>query len=154
MIDGVKQPGDHKVMDIFILLILHTTSRKKPVESIFRNKIRAGGFTEVLIQAAFGAHAQVLCVVNIKHTAFGRLVKLKRVTMEKRTFLLPFYSTIFTICRKNKFNMGWNVQYCFMMVKTSEWFQHGTNFLKSWRVKILWSENMWYSIYGRQVLSS
>lgn len=60
VIDGVKQPGDHKVMDIFILLILHTTSRKKPVESIFRNKIRAGGFTEVLIQAAFGAHAQVM----------------------------------------------------------------------------------------------
>ncbi|XP_021343216.1 Fanconi anemia group D2 protein-like [Mizuhopecten yessoensis] len=60
VIDGVKQPGDHKVIDIFILLILHSTNRKKPVESLFRNKIRAGGFTEVLVQAAFGAHSQVM----------------------------------------------------------------------------------------------
>ncbi|XP_069142684.1 Fanconi anemia group D2 protein-like [Argopecten irradians] len=60
VIDGVKQTGDHKVIDIFILLILHSTNRKKPVISLFRNKIRSGAFTEVLVQAAFGAHSQVM----------------------------------------------------------------------------------------------
>ncbi|XP_060079016.1 Fanconi anemia group D2 protein-like [Ylistrum balloti] len=60
VIDGVKQPGDHKVIDIFVLLILHTTNRKKAVVSLFRNKIRAGGFTEVLVKAAFKAHSQVM----------------------------------------------------------------------------------------------
>ncbi|KAJ8301396.1 hypothetical protein KUTeg_020383 [Tegillarca granosa] len=33
---------------------------KKPVESLFRNKIRSGGITEVLIQAAFGSHSEVM----------------------------------------------------------------------------------------------
>ncbi|OPL21558.1 fanconi d2 anemia group, partial [Mytilus galloprovincialis] len=59
-IDGIKQPGDHKVIDIFLLLILHTTNRKKPVESLVRNKIRAGGITEVLLQDIFTNHNEVL----------------------------------------------------------------------------------------------
>ena len=58
-VDAVKLPADHKVMDIFILLILHSTNRRKPVESMFRNKIRSAAFTEVLLQGAFGAHAEV-----------------------------------------------------------------------------------------------
>ncbi|VDI47807.1 fanconi anemia group D2 protein, partial [Mytilus galloprovincialis] len=59
-IDGIKQPGDHKVIDIFLLLILHSTNRKKPVESLVRNKIRAGGITEVLLQDIFTNHNEVL----------------------------------------------------------------------------------------------
>ena len=59
-IDSVKQPSDHKVVDLFILLILYSTDRKKPVESLIRNKIRSGAFTEVLLQEAFTERAQVL----------------------------------------------------------------------------------------------
>ena len=58
-IDSVKQPSDHKVVDLFILLILYSTDRKKPVESLIRNKIRSGAFTEVLLQEAFTERAQV-----------------------------------------------------------------------------------------------
>lgn len=56
----MKQPSDHKVIDLFILLILYSTDRKKPVESLIRNKIRSGAFTEVLLQEAFRERAQVL----------------------------------------------------------------------------------------------
>lgn len=59
-VDSVKQPSDHKVIDLFILLILYSTDRKKPVESLIRNKIRSGAFTEVLLQEAFRERAQVL----------------------------------------------------------------------------------------------
>ncbi|XP_046358167.2 Fanconi anemia group D2 protein-like [Haliotis rufescens] len=59
-IDNLKDPADHKVIDIFVLLILHATNRKKPVESLFRNKIRSGAFTEPLLQSAFTDHAQIL----------------------------------------------------------------------------------------------
>ncbi|XP_078340386.1 Fanconi anemia group D2 protein-like [Crassostrea virginica] len=59
-IDSVKQPSDHKVVDLFILLILYSTDRKKPVESLIRNKIRSGAFTEVLLQEAFTERAQVM----------------------------------------------------------------------------------------------
>ncbi|XP_061195193.1 Fanconi anemia group D2 protein-like [Saccostrea echinata] len=59
-IDSVKQPSDHKVIDLFILLILYSTDRKKPVESLIRNKIRSGAFTEVLLQEAFRERAQVM----------------------------------------------------------------------------------------------
>ena len=58
-IDSVKQPSNHKVVDLFILLILYSTDRKKPVESLIRNKIRSGAFTEVLLQEAFTERAQV-----------------------------------------------------------------------------------------------
>ncbi|XP_062618450.1 Fanconi anemia group D2 protein-like, partial [Saccostrea cucullata] len=57
-IDSVKQTSDHKVIDLFILLILYSTDRKKPVESLIRNKIRSGAFTEVLLQEAFRERAQ------------------------------------------------------------------------------------------------
>lgn len=59
-VDSVKQPSDHKVIDLFILLILYSTDRKKPVESLIRNKIRSGAFTEVLLQEAFRERAQVM----------------------------------------------------------------------------------------------
>ncbi|XP_041347848.1 LOW QUALITY PROTEIN: Fanconi anemia group D2 protein-like [Gigantopelta aegis] len=59
-IDSLKSPADHKVIDIFVLLILHSTNRRKPVESLFRNKIRTSAFTEVLLHAAFESHGQIL----------------------------------------------------------------------------------------------
>ncbi len=58
-IEAVKTSGEHKVIDMFVLLILHANSYRKPVESLLRNKIRAGHFSEVLLQATFGSHAQV-----------------------------------------------------------------------------------------------
>ncbi|XP_041347847.1 Fanconi anemia group D2 protein-like [Gigantopelta aegis] len=58
VIDSLKSPADHKVIDIFVLLILHSTNRRKPVESLFRNKIRTSAFTEVLLHDAFGSHGQ------------------------------------------------------------------------------------------------
>lgn len=59
-VEMVKQPGSHKVIDWFFLLILHGTARKKVVESLFRNKIRAGCFTEVYLKQVYSLHAQVL----------------------------------------------------------------------------------------------
>ncbi|XP_013394620.1 Fanconi anemia group D2 protein [Lingula anatina] len=61
-VESVKTPGEHKVIDILVLLVLHSASanRKKPVESLLRNKIRAGHFTELLLRATFGSHGQVL----------------------------------------------------------------------------------------------
>ncbi|XP_060605548.1 Fanconi anemia group D2 protein-like [Ruditapes philippinarum] len=59
-IESVKQPSDHKVIDLFMLLILHGTPRKKVVESLFRNKIRAGCFTEAYIKSIYSVHSQVL----------------------------------------------------------------------------------------------
>jgi len=47
------------VIDIFLLLILHTTNRKKSVESLVRNKIRSGGITEALLQDVFSNHYEV-----------------------------------------------------------------------------------------------
>ena len=44
---------------MFVLLILHCNNYKKPVESLVRNKVRAGHFTEVLLQTTFTGHAQV-----------------------------------------------------------------------------------------------
>ncbi|CAH1783101.1 unnamed protein product [Owenia fusiformis] len=61
VIETVKTPSDHKVIDIFLLIIIHSsTSRKKPVESLLRNKVRKGAITEMLLQVTFGGHAEVL----------------------------------------------------------------------------------------------
>ena len=59
-IESVRSAAEHKVVDIFVLLILHSSNHRKSVESLLRNKIRSGHFTEVLLHAAFGSHAQVL----------------------------------------------------------------------------------------------
>ncbi|KAK2186157.1 hypothetical protein NP493_212g05054 [Ridgeia piscesae] len=59
-IEGVRSATDHRAIDLLVLLILHSTSHKKVVESLFRNKIRAGHFTEVLLQATFSSHSQVV----------------------------------------------------------------------------------------------
>ncbi len=50
----------HKVIDIFVLFILHSIgSRKKAVEALFSSKVKAGLFSEVLMSSAFGAHTAV-----------------------------------------------------------------------------------------------
>ncbi|XP_077863629.1 Fanconi anemia group D2 protein-like, partial [Saccoglossus kowalevskii] len=60
-IEGVTTAADHKVIDIFVLLILYTTgNRKKTIESLFRNKIRSGHFTEELLRVTFNMHSQVV----------------------------------------------------------------------------------------------
>jgi len=49
------------VIDIFILLILHSTgSRKKSVESLFKSKVKGGLFTEELIGEVFSTHVQAI----------------------------------------------------------------------------------------------
>ena len=59
-IESVNSPGKHKVVDLFVLLILHSTAnRKKAVESLIRNKIKNGHFTEEMLTAAFNSHSQV-----------------------------------------------------------------------------------------------
>lgn len=49
-----------QVVDLFVLLILHSTAnRKKAMESLIRNKIKNGHFTEEMLSAAFNSHSQV-----------------------------------------------------------------------------------------------
>ncbi|ESO88868.1 hypothetical protein LOTGIDRAFT_125515 [Lottia gigantea] len=59
-IDNVKAAGEQKVLDLFVLLILYNTSRKKTVESLFRNKIRSGCFSENFLQSSFSSYSQIL----------------------------------------------------------------------------------------------
>ena len=66
-IEGVRSATDHRAIDLLVLLILHSTSHKKVVESLFRNKIRAGHFTEVLLQATFSSHSQVGATARCSH---------------------------------------------------------------------------------------
>ena len=59
-IESVNAAAKHKVVDLFVLLILHSTAnRKKSVESLIRNKIKNGHFTEEMLTAAFNSHSQV-----------------------------------------------------------------------------------------------
>ncbi|XP_031562635.1 Fanconi anemia group D2 protein-like [Actinia tenebrosa] len=60
-IESVNSAALHKVIDLFVLLILHSTgNRKKTVESLFRNKIKVGHFTEEMLSSAFNSHNQIL----------------------------------------------------------------------------------------------
>ena len=59
-IENVPSGASHKVLDVIVLLMSHAiANRKKPVEAIFRRKVRQGHFTEELLQATFTSHAQV-----------------------------------------------------------------------------------------------
>ena len=59
-IESANTPGNHKVVDLFVLLILHSTAnRKKAMETLIRNKIKNGHFTEEMLNAAFSSHSQV-----------------------------------------------------------------------------------------------
>ncbi len=57
--EAVRSAAEHKVVDVFALLILHFNNIKKPVESLIRNKVRAGHFTELLLVNTFTGHAEV-----------------------------------------------------------------------------------------------
>ncbi|KAK2547498.1 Fanconi anemia group D2 protein [Acropora cervicornis] len=60
-IESANTPGNHKVVDLFVLLILHSTAnRKKAMETLIRNKIKNGHFTEEMLNAAFSSHSQIL----------------------------------------------------------------------------------------------
>ena len=59
-IEAVSEAADHKVVDLFVLFILHSLpSRKKAVQTLFTTKVRTQLFTEDLLTAAFGPHAKV-----------------------------------------------------------------------------------------------
>ncbi|CAB4035769.1 Fanconi anemia group D2, partial [Paramuricea clavata] len=60
-LDNVKNSSEHLVIDVFAVLILYAvTSKRKPVESLLRNKIRSGCFTEDVLSMAFKSYGQVL----------------------------------------------------------------------------------------------
>uniref|UniRef100_UPI00398E4C27 Fanconi anemia group D2 protein isoform X2 n=1 Tax=Pristiophorus japonicus TaxID=55135 RepID=UPI00398E4C27 len=62
-IESVDSAAEHKVIDLLVLLILHTTSTsnsKKQVEKLLRNKIRLGHVRDQLLQVAFRSHALVV----------------------------------------------------------------------------------------------
>ncbi|XP_059505732.1 Fanconi anemia group D2 protein isoform X2 [Stegostoma tigrinum] len=62
-IEVVDSAAGHKVIDLLVLLILHTTSTnntKKQVEKLLRSKIRLGHIGDQLLQVAFRSHALVV----------------------------------------------------------------------------------------------
>ena len=55
-----------QVVDLFVLLILHSTAnRKKAMETLIRNKIKNGLFTEEMLSAAFNSHSQVSIMISV-----------------------------------------------------------------------------------------
>ncbi|XP_033821816.1 Fanconi anemia group D2 protein [Periophthalmus magnuspinnatus] len=64
-IEAVDEPEDHKVVDLLVLFILHTTNAnqsRKGAERVMKNKVRSGLFQEALLQRTFKDHAQVMRV--------------------------------------------------------------------------------------------
>lgn len=54
VIHGLDQTEKYKALDFLVLLVLHSLAiHRKPIESLMRNKIRAGFFTEDLLNASF-----------------------------------------------------------------------------------------------------
>ncbi|RUS82660.1 hypothetical protein EGW08_009563 [Elysia chlorotica] len=49
-----------RMLDVYVLLILHWLDRRKLVESLLRNKIRNGVLTEQHLARAFAAHKQIV----------------------------------------------------------------------------------------------
>ena len=59
-IEAVSEPSDHRVIDILVLFFLHSIrGRRKSVETLLTNKIRAGAFSDDLISETLGSHAKV-----------------------------------------------------------------------------------------------
>ena len=51
---------------MFVVLILYAvTSKRKPVESLLRNKIRSGCFTEDVLSMAFKSYGQVWLIDSL-----------------------------------------------------------------------------------------
>ncbi|XP_069792709.1 Fanconi anemia group D2 protein isoform X2 [Narcine bancroftii] len=62
-IESVDSAAEHKVIDLLVLLILHTagtSNSKKQVEKLLRSKIRFGHIRDQLLQAVFRSHALVI----------------------------------------------------------------------------------------------
>lgn len=59
-INSVTSAEDHRVIDIFVLFVLHSiTAHKKTVEKIFASKIKASCFSGDLMNSVFGSHPGV-----------------------------------------------------------------------------------------------
>ena len=83
----MNSPGKHKVVDLFVLLILHSTAnRKKAVESLIRNKIKNGHFTEEMLTAAFNSHSQV----RLAKTVLVLVNPFQNVKLTTSTIILCF----------------------------------------------------------------
>ncbi|KAJ0068462.1 hypothetical protein NL108_008405, partial [Boleophthalmus pectinirostris] len=64
-IETVDEPEDHKVVDLLVLFILHTTNSnqsRKGAERVMKNKVKSGLFQETLLQKTFKDYAQVMRV--------------------------------------------------------------------------------------------
>jgi len=65
----VELATEHRVIDIILLLVLHSCGFKKPVESLFRSKVLSGQMTEVLLESAFKSHGDVSYSVCHNHNS-------------------------------------------------------------------------------------
>ncbi|XP_072026579.1 Fanconi anemia group D2 protein-like [Amphiura filiformis] len=96
-IESVDSTKDHKALDIIVLIIIHYAApdRKKSVESVFRNKIRMGHLSEILLQATFSSHAQaireyfpsILSLAEVLLRSPEPTVSLYACSMYKQAFL-------------------------------------------------------------------
>ncbi|XP_064012720.1 Fanconi anemia group D2 protein [Pogoniulus pusillus] len=61
-IENSTSVSDHKVLDLIVLLLIHSTNTKskKHIEKVLRNKIRLGCMPEQLMQNAFQNHSMVI----------------------------------------------------------------------------------------------
>nr|XP_025046210.1 Fanconi anemia group D2 protein [Pelodiscus sinensis] len=61
-IENAGSASDHKVLDLIVLLLIHTTHPKsrKQIERVLRNKIPLGCVPEQLVQSAFQNHSLVI----------------------------------------------------------------------------------------------
>ena len=78
-----------KSLDLLILLQLHDLpNRRKPVEGVLKNKIRAGKVTQDLIKKCFKDHAKVI------RTQFESVQNLAEMLMNAQEKILNHFSTI------------------------------------------------------------
>lgn len=64
-INIVDLPEDHRVIDIFVLLMIHSVAaHRKSVEGLLRKKLRVGCLTEELLEYAYLNHPKVLSVCH------------------------------------------------------------------------------------------
>ncbi|XP_072540677.1 Fanconi anemia group D2 protein [Salminus brasiliensis] len=62
-IESVSEPEDHKVIDVLVLLILHSTNAnqsRRGAERVLKVKVRAGLIQETLLNKTFKGYAQVM----------------------------------------------------------------------------------------------
>ncbi len=95
-IDLVKSAAEHKPLDFLVLLILHAIpTRRKSVESLMKNKIRSGLFTENLIRNTFSSHADaikaslenVLAIIDVLSQAVEPALAQHSLVLRREAFL-------------------------------------------------------------------